>query len=151
MKVLLLAEGSCDFTEVLYSCGVEIERMTLPEATREDISGYDAYCVLNPGRVIDARLHAQLEEAARAGKHVFLEASSTFLSTCAQEPANTTRSRLIYVESEDCEKIPGLTTGDLLDDGSNFMLQTWCPIPGYRPILVYKHHIMAHAHLKASK
>lgn len=151
MKVLLLAEGLCDFTEVLYSCGVEIERMSLPEAARRDISDYDAYCVLNPDRVIDARLHAQLEEAARAGKHVFLEASSTYLSTCAQEPVNTTRSRLIYVESEDCEKIPGLTTGDLLDDGSNYMLQNWCPIPGYKPILVYKHHIIAHAHLKASK
>ena len=151
MKVLLLAEKLSDFTEVLYSCGAEIVRMTLQEAARGDISGYDAYCVLEPGRVIDARLHAQLEEAANAGKHVFLEAASTFTGTCALEPVNTTRSRLIYVESEGCGKIPGLSTGDLLDDGSNAMLQSWSPIPGYRPILVYKHHIIAHAHLKASK
>lgn len=151
MKVLLLAEGFSDFTEVLDSCGAQIVRMTLPEAACGDISAYDAYCVLDPGKVIDARVHAQLEMAAKSGKRVFLESSTTFTAICGQEPVNTTRSRLIYVESEGCEKIPGLVMGDLLDDGSNSRLQTWSPVPDYRPILVYKHHIIAHAHLKASK
>lgn len=151
MKVLLLAEGTSDFADVLCSCAVDIEQMTIPEAARRDISAYDAYCVLGPERVIDARVHDQLEKAAKAGKHVFLEYASTFASVCANEPVNTTRSRLIYVESEGCEKIPGFTTGDLLDDESNFMLQPWTALPEYRPILVYKHHIIAHTHLKASK
>ena len=151
MKILLLADGLSDFTEVLFSCAVDIEQMTIPEAARRDISAYDAYCVLGSERVIDARVHDQLEKAAKAGKHVFLEYASTFASVCANEPVNTTRSRLIYVEGEGCEKIPGFTTGDLLDDESNFMLQPWTAIPEYRPILVYKHHIIAHTHLKASK
>ena len=42
MKVLLLTEGLCDFTEVLYSCAVEIDQMTIPEAAIRDISLYDA-------------------------------------------------------------------------------------------------------------
>ena len=151
MKVLLLTEGLCDFTEVLYSCAVEIDQMTIPEAARRDISLYDAYCVLGPERVIDARVLNQLKKAAKAGKRVFLEYTGSFTAICASEPVNTTRSRLIYVESEGCEKIPGLTTGDLLDDESNYMLQPWTVIPGYRPILVYQHHIIAHAHLNASK
>ena len=100
MKVLLLADGLSDFTEVLFSCAVDIEQMTIPEAARRDISAYDAYCVLGSERVIDARVHDQLEKAAKAGKHVFLEYASTFASVCANEPVNTTRSRLIYVESE---------------------------------------------------
>lgn len=151
MKVLLITNGPSDFAQVLRSCAVEIGQMTLPEAARRDISSYDAYCVLGAGKAIEARVHHQLEQAAKAGKHVFLEYGSAFSSVCAEEPANTTRSRLIYVESEGCEKIPGLTMGDLLDDESNYMLQPWTQIPDYRPILVYKHHIVAHAHLKASK
>ena len=119
MKVLLLTEGLCDFTEVLYSCAVEIDQMTIPEAAIRDISLYDAYCVLGPERVIDARVLNQLKKAAKAGKRVFLEYTGSFTAICASEPVNTTRSRLIYVESEGCEKIPGLTTGDLLDDESH--------------------------------
>ena len=64
MKVLLLTEGLCDFTEVLYSCAVEIDQMTIPEAAIRDISLYDAYCVLGPERVIDARVLNQLKKAA---------------------------------------------------------------------------------------
>lgn len=151
MKVLLLTESLSDFTDVLYSCAVDVDRMTTAEAACRDISAYDAYCVLGPKRTIDARVHYQLEKAAQSGKHVFLEYASSYTGTCANEPLNTTRSRLIYVESEGCEKIPGLTTGDLLDDESNFMLQPWYVAPEYRPILVYKHHIIAHRHLKASR
>ena len=151
MKVLLLTESLSDFTDVLYSCAVEIDQMTIAEAACRDISAYDAYCVLGPEKVIDARVHAQLEKAAKSDKRVFLEYASSFTSTCAVEPVSTTRSRLIYVESEGCEKIPGLSTGDLLDDESNFMLQPWREISEYRPILVYKHHIIAHTHLKAKR
>lgn len=70
MKVLLLAQGSCDFTDVLFSCDVDIDHMTVSEAGRRDISSYDAYCVLGSGKTIDARVHYQLEKAAKAGKHV---------------------------------------------------------------------------------
>lgn len=151
MKVLLLTAGSCDFTEALYSCSAKIDRMTMPEAAHKDISSYDAYCVLGSEKVIDARVHYQLEKAAKSGKHVFLEFASTFSGNCSSVYTNTTKSRLIYVESEGCEKIPGLTMGDLLDDENNYMVQSWTQLPGYRPILVYKHHIIAHTHLNASK
>ncbi|MBE6896857.1 MAG: hypothetical protein E7477_07135 [Ruminococcaceae bacterium] len=151
MKVLLLTEESSDFSKILHSCAVDVEQMTVSQAALKNISSYDAYCVLSSEKVLDARVHYQLEKAAKEGKHVFLEFKSTFTSTCALNCTNTTRSRLIYVESEGCEKIPGLTTGDLLDDENNSMLQTWSAIPEYRPILVYKHHIIAHTHLKETK
>lgn len=151
MKVLLIANEACDFTEVLNSCPVNIDQMTIQEAARKDLSAYDSFCVLGEEKILDARIHYQLEKAAKDGKHVFLESASTFSCICSSEYSNTTRSRLIYVETEDSEKIPGLTMGDLLDDGNNYMLQSWTQLPGYRPILVYKHHIIAHTHLKASR
>ena len=42
MKLLVLREKDCDFTEVLESCGVKVDKMTMTEATNADISQYDA-------------------------------------------------------------------------------------------------------------
>ncbi|MBR3999072.1 MAG: hypothetical protein IKI93_12105 [Clostridia bacterium] len=78
MKVLLLTENLCDLTDVLYSCGVDIECMTVKEAVYADIDIYDAYCVLGFGKRIDARVHQKLESAAESGKHVFVEATGSF-------------------------------------------------------------------------
>lgn len=151
MKVLLLTEDTNDFSEVLKSCSVDIDQMTISEAAKKDISEYDAYCVLSGEKVLEARVHYQLENASKAGKHVFLEGYGTFSGLCPLNHENTTRSRLIYVESDGCEKIEGLETGDLLDDENNAALPPWSKIHDYKPILVYKHHIIAHAHLNASK
>ena len=152
MKILLITEDLCDFSDVLYSCGAEVERMTMAEAARRDLSGYDAYCVLGSGQCVDARVHVQLEAAAEAGKHVFAEASSCFHGLLSGEQLmDTTRCRLIYVDPEDGSGIEGLTTGDLLDDHSNLMRNLWNRVEGFKPILVYKNHIVAHRHLNATK
>ena len=116
MNVLLLTPMLCDFTDVLYRCGAEIACMTVQEAVKIDFSGYDAFCVLGCGKRIDARVHQKLEEAAKSGKHVFVEATGSFYGIYSAEPVDTTRSRLIYVDPEDGSGIPGLATGDLLDD-----------------------------------
>ncbi len=150
MKLLLLTETLCDLTDALYSCQADIDCMTVPEAARRDLSGYDAYCVLGFEKRMDARVHHMLEEAAEAGKHVFIEATGSFHGIYSAEPIDTTRSRLIYVDPEDGSGIPGLTTGDLLDDQSNRLMRPWNSVPGYKPLLVYKTHIIAHTHLDAT-
>ena len=149
MKVLIIREAECDFTHVLANCAAELEQMTCAEAARRDISSYDAYCVLGSDRSLEPRLHYKLEQAAGAGKHVFIEAAY-FLFGGSSTEIETTKCRLVYVESEGCEKIPGLTTGDLLDDECNTRSPLGFGMPGYKPIFVYKQHIIAHSHLNAS-
>jgi len=151
MNVLLLTPMACDFSDVLDSCGADIDRMTVQEAVNVDFSGYDAFCVLGCGKRLDARVHQKLEEAAKSGKHVFVEATGSFYGIYSDGPVDSTRSRLIYVDPEDGSGIPGLVTGDLLDDEANARMQPWNMVAGYKPLLVYKNHIIAHAHLKASR
>ena len=150
MKLLLLTETLCDLTDVLRSCQADVDIMTVGEAARRDLSSYDAYCVLGFGKRMDARVHHQLEQAAEAGKHVFIEATGSFHGIYSGEPVDTTRSRLIYVDPKDGTGIPGLETGDLLDDQSNRMMRPWNQVAGYKPLLVYKTHIIAHTHLNAT-
>lgn len=151
MKLLVLTDALCDFTDVLCACGADVETMTVPEAAKKDISDYDAYCLLGKGQNIDARVHIQLEQAAEAGKHVFIQATGSFHGIYSAGAVDTTRKRLIYVDPEDGTGIEGLTTGDLLDDHSNLMRRPWNLVAGYKPLLVYKEHILAHAHLNATK
>ena len=151
MKILLMTENLCDLTDVLYSCSADIDRMTIQEAVSADFDAYDAYCVLGFGKRIDARVHKKLEEAADSGRHVFVEATGSFYGVYSAPPVGTTRSRLIYVDPGDGSGIPGLETGDLLDDEANQMMQPWNRVAGFKPILVYKEHIIAHAHLSASR
>ncbi|MBQ2828207.1 MAG: hypothetical protein IJF20_03080 [Clostridia bacterium] len=47
--------------------------------------------------------------------------------------------------------IPGLKTGDLLDDGSNHMMRPWYTVPGQKPLLVYREHIVAHSKWDADR
>ena len=150
MKLLLLTETLCDLSDVLYSCQADIDCMKVSEAAHCDLSAYDAFCVLGFGKRMDARVHHALEQAAEAGKHVFIEATGSFHGIYSADPCDTTRSRLIYVEPKDGDGIPGLTTGDLLDDQSNNMMRPWNQVSGYKPLLVYKTHIIAHAHLNAT-
>ena len=150
MKLIILTEAPCDLTDVLYSCQADIDCMTVREAVRCDLSVYDAYCVLGFGKRLDARVHHALEQAAEAGKHVFIEATGSFHGIYSADPVDTTRSRLIYVDPEDGTGIPGLTTGDLLDEQSNRTMRPWNSVQGCKPLLVYKTHIIAHTHLNAT-
>lgn len=150
MKVLVLTEALCDFTDVLYSCHADIDCMTVQEAVYADLLVFDAYCVLGAGKRIDARVHHKLEEMVEMGKHVFIEATGSFHGIYSDAPVDTTRSRLIYVDPGDGSGIPGLVTGDLLDDEANVMMRPWNTLPGHKPLLVYKTHIIAHSHLDAT-
>ena len=150
MKLLILTEEKNDLTEIL-SGSVETELMSVPEAASLDISQYDAFCVLGYGKRLDARVHCALEQAVVSGKRVFVEATGGFCGIYSAPPVETTRSRLIYVEPENGEGIPGLRTGDLLDDEANLMMRPWNTVGGYKPLLVYKTHILAHTHLEADR
>ena len=151
-RCLILADGPSDFTEVLESCGAEITRMTMEEALDADLEGYDAFCVLAYGKALDPRLRVRLEEEVKKGKRVFTEALNSFLGIYSADPADTTRRRLAVVGPQEGEEgIPGLETGDLLDDMSNGMMQPWYGIPGMKSILVYRDHVIAHRHYSASR
>jgi len=151
MKVLFLSSQGevhrSDLYDVLAACGVEICRMSMTEAIRDDLSAYDAYCVLGDYRPLDVRIRCRLEQES-AGKHVFLEAVGSFMGIYSDEPADTTRSRLVYLESEH-NAVAGLTTGDLLDDEANRMMQPWIMTADCTPILVYREQIIAHSHTDA--
>ena len=151
MKLLLMTEAANDLTDVLESCGIDIDRMTVKDAIGADISCYDAFCLLGYEKKPDARLHQKLEQAAAAGKRIFVEATGSFYGIYSDAPKDTTRSRLIYVSPENGDGIPGLCTGDLLDDQANRMMRPWNTVAGYQPLLVYKEHIIAHTHLNASR
>lgn len=151
MKLLILTEAENDLTRVLESCHVETDILAVQQAGPSQLSGYDAYCVIGYGKRLDARLHHILEQAAEQGKRIFVEGTGNFHGVYSAPPVDTTRSRLIYVEPVEGGGIPGLTTGDLLDEGANFMLRPWNMVAGYRPLLVYKTQIIAHTHLDESR
>lgn len=148
MKVLFLSKQGrnhrSDLYEVLVSCGAEIVLMDMREAIDADLSVYDTYCVLGGYTVLDPRIRIRLEEES-ARKHVFLEAVGSFMGIYSDEPVDTTRSRLVYL-AQDSDLVEGLEIGDLLDDETNRMMNPWLTVEGYRPILVYREHIIAHAH-----
>ena len=148
MKVLFLSEQGryhrSDLYDVLTSCGVDVVPMDMKDAIGVDLSAYDAYCVLGGYWVLDARLRSHLEEES-GRKHVFLEAVGSFAGIYSDEPKDTTRSRLVYI-AQDCDSVEGLEIGDLLDDEANRMMNPWLTVEGYRPSLVYREQIIAHAH-----
>ena len=154
MKLLILTDAPCDLTEVLLRCDIRADLVTMREALNmnpADLAAYDCYCILGRGTRLDARLHQHMEAAAQAGKRIFVEATGSFYGVYSAGPVDTTRSRLIYVDPEDGSGIPGLTTGDLLDDHSNRMMRPWNHVPGWKPLLVYKEPIIAHTHLNTTR
>ncbi|MBQ7922336.1 MAG: hypothetical protein IJ325_07140 [Clostridia bacterium] len=150
MKLLVLTKQTCDLTDVLQSCGAEVDIMTIGDVVNADISMYDAYCVLGFGNVIDPRVRVQLEAACENGKHVFVEAVGSFLGIYSADGVNTIHSRLICAVPEE-NGIPGLALGDLLDDEANSMHQPYFTVEGFKPLLVYKERIIAHTHLNATQ
>lgn len=151
MKLLILTEAENDLTQILSGCNMDTEIMTVHDALSLPRNDFDAYCVLGYGKRLDARLHHMLEQAAEQGKRVFVEATGGFYGIYSAPPVDTTRSRLIYVDPGDGTGIPGLETGDLLDDQANLMMKPWNMVSGYKPLLVYKCRIIAHTHLNEDK
>ena len=124
MKCLLLAEGSSDFSAVLETCDAQITRMKPKDAIHADLSSYDAFCILGGGIVIDPRLRERIEAECARGKKCFTEALGSWTGLYSASPADTTRKRLVVV-TEANSGIPGLSVGDLLDDGSNRMVKPY--------------------------
>ena len=151
MKCMLLSEYDSDLKTVLESCGVEITQVKYAEANATDISSFDTFCILADGSVLDPRFRIRLEKEIEKGKRIFTEALNSWMGIYSADPVDTTRSRLVVIQPENGELISGLQTGDLLDDKSNKMMQPWYSVPGLRPLLVYKDHIIAHRHINATK
>lgn len=145
MKLLLISDVPSDFAAVLRSCDAEIVEKTEAEAFRDGLDGFDTYCVLSGTHPIARhfRLRDMLEQKADEGHRIFLERPASFGSVYSQPAVNTVRSRLVYVGDE---KIPGLMTGDILDEESNEAMEPWFALPCVKPLLVYREHIIAHAH-----
>lgn len=151
MKLLIITEKTCDISEVLQHCPVEKDTVSFDQALQTDLQKYDAFCILGgTDTTLDARLRSRLEKEADKGKKVFLEAVRSFRSVYTMNPAETTRSRLVYVAPENGGGIPGLTTGDLLDDECGLTITPWFSYAGMVPLLVYKEQIIAHTHTDLS-
>lgn len=147
MRILIVSDYECDFTRVLKSCGAEVECVDFKKVLKTDLTVYDSFCVLpkKSGTYLDARLREKLEEEARKGKRIFLQAIRGFLGILCEEPADSTKSRMIYIGNSE-EKITGLFMGDLLDDEANLMCVPELHPEDVEPILVYQEHIIAHTH-----
>ncbi len=151
MRILILTETDSDLAEILSSSAEQADRMSPASALTAELGVYDAYAVLTPGQILDARLRQRLEAENGKGKRVFTEALPSWLGVCCADPEDTTRCRLVALNDEEEEGIPGLGTGDLLDDESNTVRRPWFSVPGMRPLLVYREHIIAHRHLSADR
>ena len=154
VRCLILAEERSDFTDVLESCGAAVTRVTPEEAVCRDLTEYDSFCVLAYGKVLDPRLRVRLEAEAAKGKRIFTEALSSFLTifTYSERPEDTTHRRLVVLQPEKPgTAIPGLETGDLLDDMGNAMMQPSLSAPDMTPLLIYREHVIAHRHFRASR
>ncbi len=140
---LLLSDAGSDLGAVLESCGVPLTRKSFAEAVGADLAPYDAFVVCAGGRVLDARLRDALERETEKGKRLFAEALPSWGGIYCGDPAGTVRSRLIVTPAGD-EAIPGLGTGDLLDDEDNRAFRPWYGVQGMRTLLVYRTGIPAH-------
>ena len=148
MNCLLLADAVSDLSTVLESCGAAITRLTFDDAVKTDLSGFDAIIVCACGKVLDARLRAALEREVDRGKRLFTEALNSWDGIYSAEPADDTRSRLIVTPEAGRGMIPGLVTGDLLDDGSNRYLRPWYGVKDMKTLLVRREHVLAHRRLE---
>ena len=149
MKLLILTDERCDLTDVLLSCQAEVQILSFAQAIGADFDAYDSFCVLG-GMTLDPRLRRYLEAEADKGKKIFLESVGSFRSIYSAAPAETTRSRLVYIAPENGDGIPGLTTGDLLDDECGSTMTPWFTLPEMVPVLVYREQIIAHTHADMS-
>ncbi len=146
MKLLILTERDCDLVSVLRSCPVDVTVMDFDAALHEELSRFDAFCVLASGILVpDARLHEKLEREAEKGKRFFTEALSTFGNIYSEQPVPTVRKRLICV-APDGHGIPGIAFGDLLDDESGFTCVPYARPADTVDLLVFREMVIAHTH-----
>lgn len=150
MKLLIIGNEPSDFAQVLRSCRTELTELTEKQAVERGLDGFDSFCVFSGEEPsgYNFRLREKLEEKAAQGCRIFLERPASFGYIYSQDPVSTVRSRLVCVADEE---IPGLSVGDLLDDGANFAMEPWFDVDGITPLFVYKEHIIAHAHTNLSK
>ncbi len=145
MKLLLIADGRSDFADVLDHLPIEVTRVSFDESVTADLTSYDAYCVLASGKQLDARIRERLEAEADAGKRIFTAALSSFRYVYSASPIRTVRKRLIYAAPEK-DAVPGLATGDLLDDMNNLYCYPHVLMPEMTPLLYYHDYVIAHDH-----
>lgn len=107
--------------------------------------GFDSFYISCDG-AMDARLRLKLETECGKGKHCLLETPDSWFDIYSQEPRTTLRARLSCLSGD----IPGLSEGDLLDDGSNLMRQPYFMMKNTKPLLVYRDYIIAHKHWNVS-
>lgn len=76
MKILIVSDSECDFTEVLKSCGAETECICFGNVLKADFSKFDSFCILpeKSGDYLEARFREKLEREAEKGKRIFLQA-----------------------------------------------------------------------------
>ncbi len=144
-KIIVIAGKDCDLVSVLRSAGVRTDLVSPAEALARSLNGYDAVCVLGEGAPLDARLREMLEAEEKKGKWLFLEYVGSYGGIYSAEPAGTARRRLVAAGPD----FPGLKAGDLLDDMGNYMMRPWYGVPGMKPLLVYRDHVIAHTHWNA--
>ena len=144
MNCLIISGSGSDLAALIGSCGATVTQKTFEEAPELDLSGYSSYLVCSGGKPLDPRFRAALEREVKKGKRLFAEAVGSWDGIYSAEPADTTRKRLIVTANAD---IPGLETGDLLDDNCNAACRPWYRVPGMKTLLVYRDHIAAHRRL----
>ena len=86
MKILIVSDSECDFTEVLKSCGAETECICFGNVLKADFSKFDSFCILpeKSGDYLEARFREKLEREAEKGKRIFLQAIRGFQMFCAE-------------------------------------------------------------------
>lgn len=149
MNCLILEDNSYDFSAVLESCGISSTYASLDEAIGMDLSKFDSFVIFACGKVLDPRFRVALEKEIEKGKRLFAEGLNSWDGIYSGEPFDTTRMRLVVAADHQNGGIPGLSVGDLLDDGSNSMMCPWYTVKGFTPILVHRNHIVAHKHWNA--
>ena len=151
MKLLVLADKENDLSNVLKSCNIDVDIMNQADAMKTDISVFDAYCILMPGKLLDARLRNKIEIENSKGKRVFTEAIESFHDIYTEQPKNSVHSRLVYINPENGDSIEGLVAGDLLDDESNLAETPYFMYEDTVPLLVYRDYVVAHTHTNMTK
>lgn len=68
MRCLLISESESDFSDVLESCGVYVDRISMEDAVCIQLSSYDAYAILSCTKVLDPRFRVRLEAEIDKGK-----------------------------------------------------------------------------------
>ena len=148
-KILILSHTKNDLvTTVLNTC--EGARWSTPrDIQSEELSQYDALCVLAGDQdrpyTLPAPLRTAAEEMREAGKPVFCEFINSIGPVYSAAPTGTTHHRMIY--SDAYVQVEGMTKGDVLDGHGNEIIPYYFAPDTILPILTYHDYICAHDRL----